>query len=294
MKLQPLARILANSPVFHRAQSLWQLNQQDWNLPLSKLDKLLVGVHLILQDYAQGQFPPTYQDQQAAYDAEINYKFSLPGCAAAEVTESLLRKPFWFGKSTKTYLTHFITLVDALERVGLQPPAKLLELGCGAGWMAEFLALMRFEVVATSISPHEIQDAQLRVNSLIAKQLNGKLEFRTAPMETIDQAVSDTLPFDGVFVFEALHHAYDWRLAIQSSYACLKPGGWLIIANEPNALHTFISYRVAKLSDTHEIGFTRRELLQQLGLSGFQNIRVLRNTPGFYLRPHWIAAQKIG
>jgi SAM-dependent methyltransferase len=51
--------------------------------------------------------------------------------------------------------------------------------------------------------------------------------------------------FDGVFVFEALHHAFDWRQAIQASFHCLKEGGWLVLANEPNLLHTYISYRVA-------------------------------------------------
>lgn len=289
---QSLARGLADSPVFNKARTLWELNQHDMNLHLSKFDKLLVGLHLILRDYSQGDFPPTFQDRQLAYDAEIAYKYSLPGIDVTDMTDTLMRKPFWYGSALKSYLSGFMNMVEAFEQIGLHPPHKVLELGCGTGWMAEFLALMRFQVVGTSISPHEIQDAQHRVQSLQAKLLDVDLEYRVTPMESVDQAVPDQMPFDGVFVFEALHHAYDWRQAVRASYACLKPGGWLIIANEPNALHTWISYRVARLSKTHEIGFTRTELMRHLELTGFRNLTVLRNTFSAYVRPHWIASQR--
>jgi SAM-dependent methyltransferase len=158
--------------------------------------------------------------------------------------------------------------------------------------MDEFLALMEFRVVGTSISPHEIQDAQARVKSIEEKHLKADLEFRTAPMESVADYVQDCLPFDAVFVYEALHHAYDWRQAIESSYVCLKPDGWLLIANEPNLIHTLVSYRVALLSNTHEIGFTRSELIQHLKKTGFKNIRILKNSLGFYIRPHWIMCQR--
>jgi 2-polyprenyl-3-methyl-5-hydroxy-6-metoxy-1,4-benzoquinol methylase len=290
---QHLALWLSEARIFDRAHILWEQNQRDWHLPLSKLDKLLVGSRLILHDYARGEFPPSFQDQQQAYEAEIAYKYSLPGLDVREVTDGLMRKPFWFGPSLKSYLMSFIDLASALERVGIHPPQKLLELGCGTGWMAEFLALMNFDVLGTSISHHEIEDARARVESVRAKKLAGvKLNFRVAPMETIDQEVTDQVPFDGVYVFEALHHAYDWRQAVHASYHCLKPGGWLVIANEPNVLHTFVSYRVAKLSNTHEIGFSRRELMQQLQRTGFRNLTVLKNRVATFIRPHWIAAQR--
>jgi len=158
--------------------------------------------------------------------------------------------------------------------------------------MSEFLALMRFDVLGTSISPFDITDAQQRMESLMAKQLYVKLEFRATPMESVDQAVCDRIPFDVVIVCTALHHAYDWRQAIQSACHCLKPGGWFIIAQEPNLLHTLISYRVAKLVHTHEIGLSRRDLIRQLEQTGFTKIIILRNHVDFYIRNHWIAAQQ--
>ena len=252
----------------------------------------MVGLYLILNDYSEGRFPPRFKDQQKAYDAEIEYICSQPGISIAEMADAEMRKPFWSVPAVRRYLNNFLELVGVFEALGLQSPQKLLELGCGTGWTAELLALMQYNVLGTSISFHEIQIALLRADSLEAKQLNAELEFRTSPMETVDRVVQDRLPFDGVFVFEALHHAYDWRQALQASYRCLKPGGWLIIANEPNVLHTFIAYRGAVLSNTHELGFTRTAIVRQLKTIGFRNIRNFNQASNFYLWPHWLAAQK--
>jgi SAM-dependent methyltransferase len=130
------------------------------------------------------------------------------------------------------------------------------------------------------------------VKSLEAKHLAVKLEYRTSPMETVDQAVAERIPFDAVFVVAALHHAFDWRQAVQAAYNCLKEGGWLVIANEPNALHVFLSYRLAKLGGRHEVGFTRTELVRRLRRTGFRKVVCLRNRASFYVRHHWLAARK--
>jgi ubiquinone/menaquinone biosynthesis C-methylase UbiE len=55
-------------------------------------------------------------------------------------------------------------------------------------------------------------------------------------MEEVCAATEHLGPFDAVFVYEALHHAYDWRKACAEAYRCLKPGGWFLLCNEPNLL----------------------------------------------------------
>ena len=112
------------------------------------------------------------------------------------------------------------------------------------------------------------------------------------PMEQIDRARGQRPPYDAVYVYEALHHAFSWREAIEASHECLKPGGWLLICEEPNVLHTFVSYRVSRLANTHEIGFSGSELLRHLRVTGFRPVRVLRNRVGLLVRPHWNAARK--
>ncbi len=291
-KSQDLAKRISSSVFLSRGRSLWELNQQNWELPLTKVEKLLVGLYVILEDYSQGKFPPKFDDRKMAHDAEIAYRFSLPGLTESDVADSEIRKPFWFGSATGKYLTDFINLVVVMEKLQISPPKKLLELGCGTGWMSEFLALMKFEVVATSISPHDIRDAQTRINSLEVKNITFDLKFLESSMETVAKTVQNQGLFDTVLVFEALHHAYDWREAISASYDCLKSGGWLLVCNEPNFVHTAVSYRIAKLSNTHEIGFRRSELKNHLKQTGFQKIQIMKNNIDWLIKPHWIAAQK--
>jgi SAM-dependent methyltransferase len=281
----------AGSVVFRRSRRLWDENRKNWHLPLSKWDKVTLGIYLILSDYSKGLFPPSFKDQQSVHEAEVAYRFSLPGVSASDVAEMEMRKPFR-GDAMVGYLDNFIWVSRCLRKCGVAPPQRLLELGCGNGWMTEWLALMRFDVVGTSLSPHDIEDAKKRIAGLEARGIHAALEFRVSPMESVAENLKDRSQFDGVFVFEALHHAYDWRTASESAHACLRPGGWFFLFNEPNWLHTCASYRVARLSNTHEVGFARPELLRHLRRAGYRRIVVLRHRWHFGVRPHWIAAQK--
>lgn len=290
--LKSAAGALSHSPLLRPGRMLWEANEREWNYPLSIKGKLMAGIYIILRDYSLGLFPPTFTDQQKAYDAEINYRFSLAGFKPDDYYDAHMRKPFVYGRRLRKYVGAFVRLASSMEALGIHPPQKVLELGCGNGWMSEFLALMKYEVVGTSISHHDIRDAELRVESARIKKLPVQLRFVATPMESVNVAVASELPFDCVYVFEALHHAYNWKEALRSAYASLRPGGWLLLCHEPNIAHICISYRVAKLSNTHEIGFSRSELTRNLKATGFKNIRILKNRWGFGVLPHWIAAQK--
>lgn len=287
-----LARALTKTPWLRGGAALWEKNRSDWHLPLSRADKLRCGTYLILRDYAEGRFPPRFDDREAAHEAEIAARSSLPGVDERQFVEAEMRKPFLWGGGQELYLGKYLRVCELLERCEVGPPSRLLELGCGSGWTAEFLALAGFNVTATTIAPADVEDARHRAPTLAAKGLDSTLEFRASPMEKVDETVRDLPAFDAVLVFEALHHAFAWPEAIDAAYRCLRPGGWLLLCDEPNWLHTFVAYRVAKLSNTHEIGFTRGELRRKLREAGFQSIVVARNRLGFLVRPHWLAAQR--
>ncbi len=292
MITRTLAGKLARSPFYSRGRRLFEKSRHDWNLPLSKLDKLLAGTYLILEDYSQGRFPPKFEDQAAAYAAEAAYRSGLPGLKFEAMRDGELRKPFWKGRAAEKYLGRYIRLTLLLDQLKLSPPARLLELGCGTGWMSEFLAITGFDVTGTDVAPQDIEDARLRSQSIAAKGLDPKLRFEIAPMESVATAVGPKSHYDAVFVFEALHHAFNWRRAVDSSLACLRPGGWLLICCEPNVLHTFISYRIAKISNIHEIGFSRGELVRHLKKTGFISVKSFGTPFHFWIKPHWIVAQK--
>jgi SAM-dependent methyltransferase len=225
-------------------------------------------------------------------EAERKSAWCVAGKSAPALSDGNLRKPFWYGKQCRHYLADFCKLERCLERVGLAPPATVLELGCGTGWMSEFLVLMGYRVVATTISEFEVADGQKRVASLKLKHQDIALEFLASPMETVHEAVAAKAPFDAVLVYEALHHAFDWRESIGSAFRCLRPGGWFLLCGEPNLLHVFKSYRIGRLTNTHEIGFSRRALLRQLRACGFKRRIVACSPFHFFNQPHWMLAQK--
>lgn len=122
--LQTIAKGIARSKFLQRGRLLWEKNQTNFGLPLSKLDKLMVGIYLIINDYSDGKFPPSFNDQKTAYEAEINYYFSLPGVSANEAIDSGMRKPFWFGERNTQYLKDFLELVSIFESLSVTPPPK--------------------------------------------------------------------------------------------------------------------------------------------------------------------------
>ena len=290
--LRRLCGALAYSPLLRRGRRLWEENQKNVNLPLAKWDKLGTGAYLILSDFSQGAFPPTFNDQQEAYLNEINTRTSRPGLSVEVFDRSQMTKPFWPNPALAMYLGGFLRIVRAFEAINLCPPAKLLELGGGSGWTAEFLVQLGYDVVSTTISPHDVALGAKRAEALRVKGISSLLDFVVAPMESVAAHVSTHVPFDAVFVFEALHHAFDWRAAISSACSSLKPGGWLLLCNEPNVMHTAIAYRVARLTTTHEIGFHKPTLIRHLKDTGFQKVISLGKCPHFFVHPHWLLAQK--
>jgi 2-polyprenyl-3-methyl-5-hydroxy-6-metoxy-1,4-benzoquinol methylase len=287
-----LAGNLARSFLCSRGRHLYERNRVNWVLPMSKTDKLMAGGYMILRDYSEGIFPPTFADQAKAYQAEIDYMENLPGVSAEENVAAQMRKPFWGARGFGRMSRDFGRVLGVLESLGLPPNSRILELGCGAGWMSEFLALHGYSVVGTSIAPMEIEVAQRRADAFQLRRLDNHLSFQTSPMEEVDQRVQGQHDFDAAVVFEALHHAFDWKKALQASFRCLRADGWLLLANEPNLMHTFISYRVARLSNTHEIGLSQKHLCAELTRCGFREIRILQPRMNNLVTQHWIAARK--
>ncbi|MBN8246579.1 MAG: class I SAM-dependent methyltransferase [Verrucomicrobia bacterium] len=287
-----MAGWVASGPWCAPARRLMERNLARYDLPLSHAGKLAAGSWLILRDYADGRFPPRFEDQQAAYRAEMEFHSSMNSYTREQSIAGHVVKPFWTPRMFSGYTRAFTRLWEVLQALDLGPGARLLELGCGAGWMTEFLALGGFSLVGTTIAPDDIAIGEGRVRSLVARGLPAeRLQFRQAPMESVDAAVADLPRFDAVFVFEALHHAYDWQAAIHAAARCLKPGGWLLLANEPNRLHTFVSYRVSRLTNTHEIGMSGPALRAELRRAGLDEIRTFAPRLDLRITAHWVAGR---
>jgi SAM-dependent methyltransferase len=266
-------------------------NRADWNLRMSRADNLLICLYLILSDYAAGLFPPAHLDRATAYENERLYGRGLGGVSWEEFQAKEMRKPFWDANAADKYLNGFVRLLRLFESLGLASGSRILELGCGSGWTAEFFALAGYNIVATTIAPSDGDAVERRAAALRAKRVTTEFVFKLTPMEEVDQVVERN-SFDAAFVHQALHHVYDWKAALTAAVRTLKPGGWMIIADEPNVLHTFTSYRMAKLSGAREIGLSRRQIIRCLRDAGCREVRKIRPRLDDRLHPLWIVARK--
>lgn len=112
-----------------------------------------------------------------------------------------------------------------LLRLGgpLPPDARVLEVGCGAGYGTE-LILRRFgaaRVDALDLDPAMIGRAGRRLAGY-----GHRVRLATGDMTDLRAALdAEDNSYDAVFDFAIVHHVPDWRAAVADIVRVLKPGG---------------------------------------------------------------------
>jgi len=309
---QRLAACLADGPLMAAGKRLHHENPEDIHLGGSLWRKFLANLYLILADYGRGEFPAKRPPREQAFEDERTQYERIQFSNLEQILEDAMRKPWGDMRLFEQHVYELVRIVQTMERRGIRPPARLLELGCGGGWLSELLALRGYDVTGSTIGIEETRNSQRRLEALKVKGLKCSLQFIASPMEEIHQHVPPA-HYDAAFCYAALHHVFDWREALESADKCVKPGGWLFIFCEPSLLHTFICHRSAKIWRTQELGFRGRDLTGQLRKLGYSSITVDRPVWGEGLnvllkrmlpftvvagslvsREYWISARKPG
>jgi SAM-dependent methyltransferase len=142
----------------------------------------------------------------------------------AERREHALNKPF----SDENRGAQFME-VGAVMLLLPKPPARILECGCGAGWLSYMLAKSGYDVVGQDVSAQAIELARSNpmFHTLQKPPVFISSDFEGLPFEG---------EFDAAVFFDSLHHSIDMPLAIRQVLRVLKPGG-LMIASEPGVGH---------------------------------------------------------
>lgn len=149
------------------------------------------------------------------------------------------------------------------------PPAVILDLGCGGGWTSVFLAKHGYQVVGQDIAADmiELANENCRLHGL-----ESQLRFLCSDFESLQLDGQ----FDAAIFFDSLHHAEDERLAIESVYKALKPGG-MLITHEPGEGH---STNPLSIQAMELYGVTERDMPPSLIIAcgkeaGFTDFQIL-------------------
>ena len=173
-----------------------------------------------------------------------------------------LAKPFSDPVNTGAYLTDIGAVFAQLP----QPPARILDLGCGSGWTSNFYAQAGFEVIGVDIS----KDAVKAANETFVKP-SLQLSYRHADYDKLGYADE----FDAVVFFDSLHHSDDERDGLRAAYKALKPGGSIILC-EPGTGH---SKSPSSIEAVAKYGVNERDMPPKLSRKalravGFVNTKV--------------------
>jgi SAM-dependent methyltransferase len=143
--------------------------------------------------------------------------------------------------------------VGALFSLLPPPPARVLECGCGTGWLTYFLAKSGYQAVGTDVSPLALRMAT--ENPLFAE--SPRPEFVVGDWETLDYHDE----FDAVIFFDSLHHSVDEQKAVRCAYRALRPGG-VFIASETGVGHEAASREVMEKYDVTEKDMPPKRILK--------------------------------
>lgn len=101
--------------------------------------------------------------------------------------------------------------------------AKVLDVGCGGGLLAESMALRGAQVTGIDRSPKALSIARVH-----AEQSGATLDYQENDAETWAQTHQDT--YDAVTCLEVLEHVPDVPRAVQACAEMVKPGGLFFFA----------------------------------------------------------------
>jgi SAM-dependent methyltransferase len=182
-----------------------------------------------------------------------------------------MRKPF-----SDDHCLEYLANVTALMSLMEPPPGRIVEFGCGTGWLGQLFAQRGYEVLGLDISPDAIA---------MAEQLKAERGLTNATYRVADyEDVTFDAPADYVIFHDALHHAESEDAALRAAYQALRPGG-LVLCIEPGDGHSEAasSKRAVAEFGVHEKDMPPRKIIHHAKRVGFRRHLVLP-WPWFHLR----------
>ncbi|KAL0941854.1 hexaprenyldihydroxybenzoate methyltransferase [Colletotrichum truncatum] len=107
-------------------------------------------------------------------------------------------------------------------------PTRFLDVGCGGGIFAESAARLPDTSAVTAIDPTPGVLAIAKAHARRDPALRGKLEYKSATIETLPLPATPEQLYDVVSVFEVVEHVSSPAEFLDRCAPFVKPGGWLV------------------------------------------------------------------
>ena len=182
---------------------------------------------------------------------------------------------------------HFCDFANLAVVLALPPGARILDVGCGSGWLCEYFARFGYDVTGIDISPELIAMADERLSKVPYGSDHEKdLAYRFLVHDIEDEALAET--FDAVICYDSLHHFEDEHAVLRHLAAMLDYGGQLFVleGERPPAGSATESelQSVMREYQTLESPFSRDYLLHLLKENGFAVIGDYVSVNGLFER----------
>jgi 2-polyprenyl-3-methyl-5-hydroxy-6-metoxy-1,4-benzoquinol methylase/glycosyltransferase involved in cell wall biosynthesis len=123
---------------------------------------------------------------------------------------------------------HFCDFANIAMMLALDPGSRILDVGCGSGWLSEYFARLGYIVKGIDISPDLIQMSRERL-ARVPYGVDHETPLRcTFAVHDIELAPLDE-KFDAIICYDALHHFEDEHSVVRNLSAMLRVGAVLFI-----------------------------------------------------------------
>jgi SAM-dependent methyltransferase len=172
-------------------------------------------------------------------------------------------------------LHSFVHIVEQL-RLGFR--AKILDIGCGPGWLSEYLARCGYAVTGVDVSPDMVEIARQRVAAIqepITLGVEPVAEFHAMPVLELPWREQ----FDAAVLYDTMHHFDDELETLRVIRQTLVPGGRVYLHEgvKPDPGSPGERSLIAEMEQfgTLESPFDPAYLVQVVEQAGFTDLRRL-------------------
>ena len=215
-----------------------------------------------------GRLPSLGQDHAAGHRTYVGH-----------LTEGgrlwLRTKPFYAPPTDELTLC-LRTFAHIVEQLGLGLRAQVLDVGCGPGWLSEFLVRCGYWVTGIDISEDMVEIARERVADLqrpIGEGIEPLAEFHAMPVQELPW--NDR--FDAAILYDTMHHFDDEVATLKTILQTLVPGGRIYIREgarpAPGSEGERQLVEEMEVYGTLESPFDPAYLEEVVGRAGFTDVR---------------------